>query len=343
MKYIDLRSDTTTQPTQAMREAIYTAEVGDDVYVDDPTVVRLEALAADMLGKPAALLVSSGTMGNQLSIMTHTKRGEEVLTHYGSHIFQSEQSASALLSQVKINPLVVANDHLTVEAIAANVHSNNIHSSFTRVVEYENALSNGTVYSLEEMVALRQESHRHGAKVHVDGARIFNAAAALHEDVARLAQEADSLSFCLSKGLCAPFGSIIVGSKEFIEQARYNRKVLGGGLRQIGFMAAAGIVALQTMVNRLGEDHENALYLAAALEKINGFNVRRDQLQINLVFYDVTLQNFDSIVYAQYCFDHGIKIGSPYEGHGRLALHHGITKESIDYFVQTTLDYLSSY
>jgi len=228
MKKLDFRSDTTTQQTPEMRAAMAYAVVGDDVYGDDPSINELESYVAYLLGKGAALFVSSGVMGNQLAIMAHTERGQEVLTHHGSHIFQHEQASSSLLAQVKINPIVCPNDHLTAELVRANIHSNDIHYATTTLIEYENALSNGTVYTLTEMQAIQQVAKEFDIAIHIDGARLFNASTTLDVSVKDIAQCADSVMFCLSKGLSAPVGSMLVGTKEFIAKARYYRKLIGG-------------------------------------------------------------------------------------------------------------------
>jgi Threonine aldolase len=339
MKKLDFRSDTTTQQTPEMRSAMAYAVVGDDVYGDDPSINELENYAAYLLGKEAALFVSSGVMGNQLAIMAHTERGQEVLTHHGSHIFQHEQASSSLLAQVKINPIVCPNDHLTAELIRENIHDNDIHYATTALIEYENALSNGTVYTLTEMNAIQQVAKELNIPVHLDGARLFNAATYLDVSVKDMAQCADSIMFCLSKGLAAPVGSMLVGTKEFIAKARYYRKLIGGGMRQAGFLAAAGMVALKGMRPQLKIDHENAQYLAEQLEKTGIFKVDFECCQINLVFFEIIAPEFNADKWTTFCESQRIKVGAPYKNIGRFVTHYGIEKLDIDRLVATIYDY----
>jgi len=268
---IDLRSDTVTKPTQAMRDAMAVAEVGDDVYGEDPTVIRLQELAAKMLGKEAGLFVVSGTMGNQVAIMTHTQRGDELITEAESHIFYYEVGDIAALSGVQARQVPGKRVIMDPDDVNHAIRdSSNIHFPRTSLIVLENTHNRGggKVWPIEYVREIAGIAHERGIAVHMDGARIFNASVAsgIAPDV--WASYADSVMFCLSKGLCAPVGSMLVGSRDFIDRARKNRKRLGGGLRQAGILAAAGIVALETMVDRLAEDHANAKLLADELARL---------------------------------------------------------------------------
>lgn len=281
---IDLRSDTVTKPTVEMRKAMAEAEVGDDVYGEDPTVNRLEELAAEMFNKEAALFVASGTMGNQVSIMAHTQRGDEVILEADSHIFWYEAGAMSVLSGVMPHPIKGNNGAMDPEEVRRAIRPKDIHFPRTSLISIENThnRSGGRVVPLENFKAIYEIAKQFDMNVHIDGARIFNAAIASNVPVKEYAKYADSLMFCLSKGLCAPVGSIVVGSKEFIERARKARKILGGGMRQAGVLAAAGIVALTKMVDRLREDHENAKFLAVKLREI-GYMVNPEEVETNMV------------------------------------------------------------
>jgi threonine aldolase len=287
MTYIDLRSDTVTQPTPAMREAMANAPVGDDVFGDDPTINRLQELAAAKLGKEAGLYVSSGTMGNLSAILTHCTRGDEIIMGKRSHTFLYEGGGISTLggvhsSQIPEQP----NGALALEDIEAAIRdADDDHQPVTRCLEIENTHNRcgGTWQTPEYLRQLGDFAHARGLVVHMDGARLFNAAAAQGVDAKTLAAPVDSVTFCLSKGLCAPVGSVLCGSADFIKRARKIRKHLGGGMRQAGIIAAAGIVALETMVDRLAEDHVRAKKLAAGLRAIPGLLV--DEPPTNMVFF----------------------------------------------------------
>ncbi|MEW6243915.1 MAG: low-specificity L-threonine aldolase [Bacillota bacterium] len=285
---IDLRSDTVTRPTDEMRRAMAEAEVGDDVYGEDPTVNRLEHLAAEIVGKEAALFFPTGTMANQAAVMTHTRRGDEVLLEAESHIYFYEVGAIAVLSGVIPRLIHGENGVITVEAFASALRPPNIHFPRTRLLCIENThnRAGGTVMSVEETRALACQAKALGLSIHLDGARIFNAAAALGVDAKELAAPADSVMLCLSKGLSAPAGSMLAGSREFIAEARKNRKILGGGMRQVGVLAAAGIVALTRMRERLVEDHRTARLLAERLAEIPGIRCEPDAVKTNIVMAD---------------------------------------------------------
>jgi len=282
---IDLRSDTVTRPTPAMRKAMYEAEVGDDVLGEDPTVNTLEREAAERLGKEAALLVPSGTFGNQLALFTHCPRGSEVVLSDDSHIVQHEAGASAIIAGVQLRVFSPAAGVPSWEEIRPRIRrDNDIHVPPTSLVALENALSNGQVMGLPEVQKIAAGAHACGVSVHVDGARIFNAAASLGLEVSSLAAPADSVMFCLSKGLCAPVGSMLTGRREFVELARRKRKIMGGGMRQAGVLAAAGLVALRRMTLRLAEDHEKARQLGEAFARTGLFEVSPIPVRINMLF-----------------------------------------------------------
>ncbi|MDD2483917.1 MAG: low specificity L-threonine aldolase, partial [Eubacteriales bacterium] len=277
MRYIDLRSDTVTMPTDEMRKAMAEAPVGDDVYGDDPTVNRLEAIAAEKVGKEAALFVPSGTFGNQLCVLTHTRRGDEIILGKNCHIVLHEVGAAAVIAGVQLRTLDTINGMLVPADVEMAIRGKDIHYPDTGLICVENAHGLGTAIPLDNLLMIKELAEEHGIPVHMDGARIFNAATALGVDAKEIAACCDSVMFCLSKGLAAPVGSMVAGTKEFIDRARKNRKLMGGGMRQAGILAAAGIIALEKMTERLVVDHENAAYLAEQLSKIHGIDVKDDR------------------------------------------------------------------
>lgn len=333
MPLIDLRSDTITLPTPSMRKAMAAAEVGDDVFGEDPTVGRLESLAARMMGKDAALLVASGTMGNLVSQMAHCGRGDEMILGDKSHIFYYEQGGSAAIGG--IHPRIVPNQFdgtLLPEDILSAIRIDNIHFPVTRLIVLENThnLCSGSPLPLSYLKQVRAIAADSGLKLHVDGARIFNAAVALGVSPAELAGPADSITFCLSKGLAAPVGSVVCGSREFIEKARRMRKVLGGGMRQAGIIAAAGIVALERMVERLAEDHQNARHLAKGLADIRGLSLGDlEKVRTNIVYMELP-PDVPSTETARKLEMSGVRV-LPLGPHRlRAVTHHGITAEHVD-------------
>ena len=333
MRYIDLRSDTVTQPTQAMRDAIAAAVVGDDVYRDDPTMRELEQLAADMLGKEAGLFTSSGTMGNQLAIMTHTRRGDEIIASNEAHIFIHEVGAPAVLSGVSVNLLPFPNGMFNAAMIEAAVRSDDIHEPPTSLICIENALSNGKVVSANTMREIYEVAQRYALPVHMDGARIFNAATALNVDVKELTKYTDTVSCCLSKGLCAPVGAVLVGPHAYIERARKNRKLLGGGMRQAGFLAAAGIIALRDMTKRLHEDHDNAKYMAQKLAQIPGVSTDLSAVEINMVFFHVDRPQALLNDVPRLMLEQGIKMNGLMAGEFRFVTSNDVARADIDYAI----------
>ncbi|HEX8186205.1 MAG TPA: GntG family PLP-dependent aldolase [Blastocatellia bacterium] len=290
MSYIDLRSDTVTRPTEEMREAMARAEVGDDVYLEDPTVNLLQERAAEMLGKEAALFVPSGTMGNQICVRLHTEPGHEVITEERGHIFNYEMAAMAALSGTLARPVRGEDGILDWPSIEAAIRPRSAYYvAQTGLVTLENThnMAGGAITPVERMEEICERAHEAGLPVHLDGARIFNAAIALRRDAADLARPFDSVMFCLSKGLGAPVGSLIAGSRKFIDRAIAVRKMFGGGMRQVGVLAAAGLVALEKMVARLEEDHANARLLARGVAQIPGVKIDPERVQTNIVIFDI--------------------------------------------------------
>lgn len=284
---IDLRSDTVSRPDEAMRRAIASAEVGDDVFGDDPSVNRLEAMAAERLGKEAALFVPSGTMANLIAVMTHVGRGDEILLGDQSHIFNYEVGGTAAIAGAQVHALPNLPDGgLEPALVEAAIRPPNVHHPRTSLLCLENTHNRcgGAAIPAETMDALAGIARRRGLHVHLDGARIFNAAVALGVPAARIARDVDSVSFCLSKGLGCPVGSLVCGSRDFIAEARRNRKMLGGGMRQAGILAAAGIYALEHNVDRLADDHENARKLAAGLARYDAFVPNEPQTNIVVIY-----------------------------------------------------------
>jgi threonine aldolase len=282
---VDLRSDTMTLPTPEMREAMARAEVGDDVWGEDPTVRRLEAAAAARLGKDAALLVTSGTMGNLVSVVAHTQAGQEVVLDLDSHIYNYEVAGGTIVGHVQMRPVKTERGFLTPEQLQESLRPANIHIPPTGLVCLENTHNRhgGTCCTPEEIAAVAGVAHGAGVPVHIDGARIFNAAVALKRDPREFAAPVDSITFCLSKGLGAPVGSVVCGPAPFIERARRVRKMVGGGMRQAGIIAAAGLVSLERMVDRLSDDHANARALAEAAAAMPGLVVDLGSVQTNIV------------------------------------------------------------
>jgi threonine aldolase len=286
---VDLRSDTLTLPTPEMREAMARADVGDDVWGEDPTIQRLEAMAAERLGKQAGLFVTSGTQGNLVSVVAHTRSGQEVVLDLDSHIYNYEVAGAATIGHVQMRPVQTERGFVTPEQVRAAIRPSNIHLPETGLVCIENTHNRhgGTCCTPEEIAAVAAAAHEARVPVHLDGARLFNAAIALERPAADFARPVDSVTFCLSKGLGAPVGSVICGSAEFIQRARRVRKMLGGGMRQAGIIAAAGIVALERMVDRLAEDHANARRLAEGLATLPGIRVDLATVQTNIVILRV--------------------------------------------------------
>ena len=339
MKYVDLRSDTVTQPTEEMRAAMASAICGDDVYDDDATVKELEALAAAMTGKEAALFCPSGTMANQIAIMVYTRRGDEIILGKHSHIIAHEVGGAAVLSGVGYRWVDNPCHMIGAADVAANVRTPDVHHPDTALVCIENALANGTVVPLEKMREVFEVAKAHNLPVYMDGARIFNAAEHLGVDAKEAARYCDALMFCISKGLCAPVGSLLCGDATFIAKAKRYRKLLGGGMRQAGILAAAGLIALNVMTKRLRDDHANARYMGEKLAQLGGVKINLDKIHINLVFFafDPPVDDGDFVAYM---LEKGIKINSRDYGEYRFVTHNGIFREDIDFAVAAVNSYL---
>src|SRR3990172_12528597 len=291
MEYIDLRSDTVTKPTPEMRVAMAEAEVGDDVYGADPTVNRLQEIAAEMMGKEDALFVPSGTMGNLLALLVHCQRGDEVIVGNQSHIYLNEAGGMSALGGIQPCPIRNQVDGtLALEEILASIRTEDVHHPITRLVCLENTqnICGGVPLTPEYTRQVGELAKKHGLAFHVDGARIFNAAVAQNVSVRELVDRADSVMFCLSKGLASPVGSMLVGSKKFIARARHMRKMVGGGMRQVGILAAAGIISLERMTKRLGEDHARAKKMADGLSQVKGLVVDAGSPYTNMVYLNLS-------------------------------------------------------
>jgi len=329
---LDLRSDTVTRPTPAMRKAMYEAEVGDDVLQEDPTVNTLEREAAERLGKEAALFVPSGTFGNQLALFTHCPRGSEVVLAEGSHIVQHEAGAAAIIAAVQLRTLSPAGPYPSWAEIRPRLRlEENIHFPPTGLIALENALSNGEVIPLDDMKTVSAGARACGVPVHVDGARIFNAAAFLGVEAAALAAAADSVMFCLSKGLCAPVGSMLTGSREFVDRARRKRKIMGGGMRQAGVLAAAGLVALRQMTLRVAEDHATAQRLGEACLRTGLFEVRPYPVKINMLFVRFRREHAGREGrLVEELARRGVLTYAPEEGWIRFVTHHDVPAEQVE-------------
>ena len=334
MAVIDLRSDTVTKPTDEMRRAMAEAEVGDDVFGEDPTVNRLQERSAEILGKEAGLLTTSGTMSNLIALLTYCHRGDEVIMGDQAHIFWNESAGAAALAGAQ-SRLVPNDDQGRIspaDVEAAIRPKTNIHFPPTTLVCLENTHNrcSGMVLTPEDTKGVADVAHAAGAAVHLDGARIFNASVALEVPPAELVKDVDDVSFCLSKGLSCPVGSVIVGTQNFIDQARKWRKMIGGGMRQAGVIAAAGLVAMDTMIDRLADDHANAKKLAEGLANIDGLSVDPERIQTNIVIFEVdpamsTVQEFMAALDRE-----GVKVSYPGEHTIRMVTHREIDSSEID-------------
>src|SRR5437879_5182981 len=331
---VELRSDTFTLPTESSRRAMATAEVGDDVLDEDPTVHQLQERAADMVGMEASLFVPSGTMGNLCAVLGHTRPGDEVLLDVESHIFTSEVGGAAVVGGVQFHPLEAPDGRLTPSQVAAAVREPDIHHPPTALLCLENThnRNGGVCLSPQQTHGLAEVAHRAGFPVHLDGARVFNAAVALGVDVRDLTGPVDSVMFCLSKGLSAPVGSMLAGSRDFIERARRMRKMLGGGMRQAGVVAAAGLVALDEMVDRLAEDHANARRLAEGLQGLPGIDIDLSRVETNMVFGDCR-PPLTASAFIDRCREVGVLLDQASAYRWRMVTHRGVSAEDVDYAV----------
>ncbi len=332
---IDLRSDTVTKPTAQMRQAMANAEVGDDVYGEDPTVNLLQERAAGIFGKEAALFVPTGTMGNQIAVKIHTKPGQEVVIEERGHIYNYEMAAMAAISGTLARPVKSADGSgiLNWSEIFAGIHADDApyYVARTGLIALENShnLAGGTVLSKERTDELCEKSHALNIPVHLDGARIFNAAVALNETVAGLSASADSVQFCLSKGLGAPVGSMILGTKDFISEAKAWRKLLGGGMRQVGVLAAAGLIALEETPKILHIDHENARILAEGVANLRGVSINAERAVTNIVIFDVSGAKLSAAEICSKLKENGI-LASPFGNSIRMVTHYDVSREDIE-------------
>ncbi len=338
-RIIDFRSDTVTKPTGEMRKAMAEAEVGDDVLREDPTVNRLEARAAEILGKEAALFVPSGTFGNQAALFTHCDRGNEVILSDSCHIVEHEAGAASMLASVQLRTVAPAEQWLTWEEIEPRIRTEkNIHFPDTGCIALENALSSGECQPLAEAEKIYAGAGGYSVPVHLDGARIFNGALALGVEAASIAAAADSVMFCLSKGLSAPVGSLLAGGRDFIEAARVRRKIMGGGMRQAGVLAAAGLVCLDTMRLRLAEDHATAARLREIVGRYSELRVMKQKNPINMVFFRFADsgaaggESHREKTFLDACKKKGYLTYEPEGGWFRFVTHREITDEDVEAF-----------
>ncbi len=336
MEVIDLRSDTVTEPTEAMREAMAHAVVGDDVFGEDPTVRELESLAAQMVGKEAAVFVPSGTMGNLVAVLTHTQKGDAVLLETEAHIYYYEVGSISAVAGVLPWPIAGTAGYIAPDQVRSAVRPSNVHFPPPRLLCLENThnRAGGMPYGPGEMEAVCETAHELGLAVHLDGARIFNAAVALGVTPPTLTRSVDSVMFCVSKGLSAPVGSLLVGSGEFIGRARRFRKMLGGGMRQAGVLAAAGLVALRTMVARLAEDHRNAQRLARGIAMIPGLHVDLNRVRTNMVLVGVTDPGLTASELVTRLRAGGVLVAAIGPATVRMVTHRHITAAMIDRAVE---------
>jgi threonine aldolase len=344
MRIIDMRSDTITQPTPSMRRAMFEADVGDDVFGEDPTVNRLEEMVAERLGKEAALFVASGTMANLVSQLTHCGRGDEIILGDQSHMFFYEQGGSAALGGIHPRSLENKPDGtMALADIEAAIHPDDVHFPRTKLIVLENTHNrcNGSPLDIDYMHTVAELARRYGLKLHIDGARLFNAALALGVEAKDLVADADSVSICLSKGLAAPVGSVVGGTRNFISKARRNRKVVGGGMRQAGILAAAGIVALTEMIDRLADDHINAKQLANGLANVKGLSIDPDQVSTNIVYVDITREDMSAQILAERLDSRGIRVLPTGPKRLRAVTHYHVTSEDVGFVLSTVSKVMS--
>ncbi len=333
---IDLRSDTVTRPTSEMRRAMAEAEVGDDVYREDPTINKLEQRAAEILGKEAGLFVPSGTMGNTIAVKIHTEHGQEVICESHAHILDYELAMTAWFSGCLVRPVSGEGGILNWANIRKNIRNFGSHNAPTSLIEVENThnMGGGTVYPMSTLNEICDGAHELGLKVHMDGARIFNAAAFLGERVSYIAAKADTVMFCLSKGLGAPVGSMLVGKADAIARGRLYRKRLGGGMRQAGVLAAAGLIALEKMPERLGEDHANAKFLATELAGMPGVRIDPEKVQTNIVIFDISETGFVSAELSKALKARGVLMNGISAATMRAVTHYDVSRQDCEQAIQ---------
>lgn len=338
MDYIDLRSDTVTKPTPEMREAMAEAEVGDDVYRDDPTVNRLEALAANMLGKESALFVPSGTMGNLLALLVHCQRGDEAIVGDKSHIYLNEAGGMSALGGIQPCPVPNQKDGtLALDDILASIRTEDVHHPITRLICLENTqnICGGIPLTAAYTREVGELARKNNLSLHIDGARIFNAAAAQNVSIRDLVDPADSVMFCLSKGLASPIGSMLVGTSKFIARARHLRKMLGGGMRQVGVLAAAGIISLEKMTTRLADDHARARKLADGLRKVKGVLVDEGSPYSNMVYLNLASDvKVDAAKIIDSALKQGVLLDCENARRFRLVTHYWVDDKAVDKVIQ---------
>ncbi|MCC6293071.1 MAG: aminotransferase class I/II-fold pyridoxal phosphate-dependent enzyme [Bryobacterales bacterium] len=342
---IDLRSDTVTKPTQAMLRAMTEAELGDDVYQEDPTVNLLEARAAALLGKEAALFVPTGTMGNTIALKLNTEHGQEVLCETRSHVFNYELAMMAWFCGCLARPVTAPSGILTWDLLKPHLKPLGPHAAPTGMISLENThnMAGGTVTPVEVTDDICRRAHHLGLRVHIDGARIFNAATCLHLPAARLAAHADTVMFCLSKGLCAPAGSLVAGSRKDMDRARLYRKRLGGGMRQAGILAAAGLLALEEMPKRLTTDHAHARLLAEGLARIGGVAIDPTSVQTNIVIFDLSALGLTGSECSERLREQGVLANAVGEYAVRMVTHHGVSAAECERALAATASVLSRY
>ena len=341
MHIVDLRSDTVTRPTLKMRQVMKDAEVGDDGFGDDPTVNRLEKIAAGRVEKEDALFVPSGTMGNLIAIMVHTKPGDGLICDRFAHINTMVAGSTSAFTGTTISPLDVDDaGHFDLDELESHINLDNIHSPKTALIVLENSnnLAGGTVVTPGETSGIFRIAKKHNLRLHLDGARIFNSAIRQGVDVAELTRDCDSVMFCLSKGLASPVGSIIAGTKAFIKDARRIRKMLGGVMRQAGILAACGIVSLDEMVGRLAEDHENARYLAHCLDGIDGFSIKLKTVQTNIICFKFELPKLSCKKFVDKVAQKGVYVVHLYKEFGRMVTHKDLNRSDIDHTLKMFKD-----
>jgi threonine aldolase len=337
MRIVDLRSDTVTMPTSKMRQAMQDAEVGDDGFGEDPTTNRLEEMAAGKLGKEDALFVPSGTMGNLIAIMVHTKPGDGLICDRKAHINTMVAGNTSALTGTTICPLDAdETGHLDLEELESFINPDDIRFPRTSLIVLENTnnLAGGTVVTPDETARIYKIAKQYGLRLHLDGARIFNSAIFQGVDVAELARDCDSVMFCLSKGLASPVGSIIAGTKEFIKEARRRKKMLGGVMRQTGILAACGIVSLEEMIDRLAEDHDNASYLANGLTGIEGFSIKLKTVQTNIVCFRYELPKLSCRKFVENVGKKGVYVVYLEKDYGRMVTHKDLNRSDVDYALE---------
>jgi threonine aldolase len=343
MNIIDLRSDTVTKPTPTMRRAMAEAEVGDDVYLEDPSVNRLQERAAEILEKEAALFVPSGTMGNQICVRLGARPGTEIVVEARSHIFNYEMGAAAAFSGVTIRPVAGEDGLLTWDSISGAIHHDSpYHVTPTSLIALENShnMAGGSVMPLGVSREICERAHAIGLHVHLDGARIFNAAIALNTTAAEIARPFDSVMFCLSKGLGAPVGSMIAGSKDFIRHAVSVRKMLGGGMRQAGVLAAAGLVALEDSLKVLIEDHAKARRLAEGLAELRGVKIDPERAQTNIVIFDIAATEITTARFSAELKSRGVLANGVNAREMRMVTHYDVSREQIERTLQIVREIL---